>query len=560
MENAQLSLAEIYLENCDSENYEEAFICLQKIVNELQVNQELGFYQQELGDMYFKGEGVTEDIEQAVYWYKKAAKNNYDLFKRYSTALVFPILEVCNEIWLIANKTAEIGYSNAELFLGLLYLGSLKPQNQKNFLPKESDHYSLIIELFNDSILNVEQNFEKAFFWLNRAANQGLAQAQAGLGYMYQKGFFVKQDFEAALNWYEKAAEQNDSDAQANLAAMYLQGHKQAISWIDKAATQGQSYAQYLLGQIYASEEDEDKFLYWCLQAAEQNHIQSQMEVAVFYESQDEEESKKQAFYWYQRAAEQGHTDAFYCIAGMFLSGEGVHQDDKQALDCLNKAAHQGNVDAQELLGQIYFEQENYENAFFWFNKVSKEGNSALAEHFLGSLYYNGLFVEQSYEQAFFWHHKAAKQGILRSQIILSEMYLNGTGTEKSCNKAFFWIYKFLDGEYVRENYEKAWFLYGQLAEQGYVRAQYILGAVLSGVFKDKEDGSEIFELGKIVEQDMELGMSWLHKAADQELAGAQYALSLNYFLKKDDEQALIWLTKAAEQGHAMAQNELGRS
>ena len=39
-------------------------------------------------------------------------------------------------------------------------------------------------------------------------ADQGFADAQSGLGYMYQEGQGVEQDFKEALKWYQKAADQ----------------------------------------------------------------------------------------------------------------------------------------------------------------------------------------------------------------------------------------------------------------------------------------------------------------------------------------------------------------
>ena len=51
-------------------------------------------------------------------------------------------------------------------------------------------------------------------------AEQGDAEAQAGLGSNYQFGSGVTQNFKEAVRWYRKAAEQGHSIAQNNLAAM----------------------------------------------------------------------------------------------------------------------------------------------------------------------------------------------------------------------------------------------------------------------------------------------------------------------------------------------------
>ncbi len=58
------------------------------------------------------------------------------------------------------------------------------------------------------------QDFEKAFIWVQKAAEQGYAAAQFNLGHMYYRGDGVAQDSEKALIWSQKAAEQGHAGAQ----------------------------------------------------------------------------------------------------------------------------------------------------------------------------------------------------------------------------------------------------------------------------------------------------------------------------------------------------------
>ena len=70
---------------------------------------------------------------------------------------------------------------------------------------------------------------------------------------MYFEGKGVVQDFEEAFGWYRKAAEQGQPDAQCNLGVMYFEGHgvakndKEAERWWRKAADQGEKEAKELL-------------------------------------------------------------------------------------------------------------------------------------------------------------------------------------------------------------------------------------------------------------------------------------------------------------------------
>ncbi len=59
----------------------------------------------------------------------------------------------------------------------------------------------------------VRQDYQQAFAWYQKAAEQGNAGAQNNLGLMYYNGKGVEQDYIKALEWYQKAAEQGDAKA-----------------------------------------------------------------------------------------------------------------------------------------------------------------------------------------------------------------------------------------------------------------------------------------------------------------------------------------------------------
>ena len=117
------------------------------------------------------------------------------------------------------------------------------------------------------------------------AAEQGNAQAQTILGYMYETGEGVPQDYAEAVRWYRLAAEQGYARAQHNLGVMYENGEGVA-----------QDYAE--------------------------------------------------AVRWYRLAAEQGYANAQINLGGMYYNGEGVPQDYVQAHMWSNLAAAQGNANA----------------------------------------------------------------------------------------------------------------------------------------------------------------------------------------------------------------------
>ena len=48
----------------------------------------------------------------------------------------------------------------------------------------------------------------QAFYWSEKAAEQGFVHAQGILGLMFATGQGVKQDYAKAIYWFDKAAEQ----------------------------------------------------------------------------------------------------------------------------------------------------------------------------------------------------------------------------------------------------------------------------------------------------------------------------------------------------------------
>jgi len=62
-----------------------------------------------------------------------------------------------------------------------------------------------------------KRDYDKAFYWYQKSANQGYASAQLNLGNMYYAGFGVAKDFNKARYWYLKAAAQGNTNAQHNL-------------------------------------------------------------------------------------------------------------------------------------------------------------------------------------------------------------------------------------------------------------------------------------------------------------------------------------------------------
>ena len=185
--------------------------------------------QNALGEAYYDGKGVTENLTEAVKWFTKAAeqenaKAQYNLGDCYYYGYGVEKYNTEAEKWL--TKAAEQGYAEAQDFLGYYY------------------------ETF--------RNYTEAIMWYTKAAEQGLLMAQCDLGLCYKSyykyGDGVKKDLDEAIKWYTKAADQGYAKAQYLLGKAYDEGEgvakndSEAMKWYLKAIKNNSPEAAYYYG------------------------------------------------------------------------------------------------------------------------------------------------------------------------------------------------------------------------------------------------------------------------------------------------------------------------
>ncbi len=104
----------------------------------------------------------------------------------------------------------------------------------------------------------VPQDYGKAAEFFQKAASQGLPDAQYNLGALYERGLGVPKDPARAVAWYRFAAKQSHAAAELSLGLAYANGdgvaqdYGEAARWFRAAAGQGVVTAQYDLGALYA--------------------------------------------------------------------------------------------------------------------------------------------------------------------------------------------------------------------------------------------------------------------------------------------------------------------
>lgn len=133
------------------------------------------------------------------------------------------------------------------------------PFSETHALAKQGDaeaQFNLGV-IYANGKYDTTQNYQKAFVWFLKSAEQKHAKAQTNVAIMLDKGLGVSENHELAIQWYFRAAENGDSKAQYNLGAMYVSGegvsqnYDLAENLLSEAAANGNRDAQFMLGSMY---------------------------------------------------------------------------------------------------------------------------------------------------------------------------------------------------------------------------------------------------------------------------------------------------------------------
>lgn len=414
------------------------------------------------------------------------------------------------------------------------------------------------------------------------AANEGDPLAQTLVGVCYAKGIWLGKDVSEGIKWLRKASEQGYAKAQVYLAdELYDSGDEgliqEAIKWQTRAAEQGYAEAQQGLGIRYqlglCVEKDDNKSFEWYHKAAKQGDAFSQNAVGWCYlDGRGVMHDPQKAVEWFHEAAKQGDMDAQDNLAEMYANGTGVDADAKLSLEWRMKAADQGHGGALLALAFSYSlgtdgVDQNNSRAFEYASKGAANGDP-VAQWLLGNLYLNGEGVQEDQRKSFEWYLKSAEQGYAASENMVGMAYSNGRGVQTDLQKAFEWFKKaaehgdaaaqanlavaLQEGQGCRRNKREAVKLFREAAEQGNSFSANKLGVCYTegiGVEQDEEEAIKWFRIAaeggepvayynlgislqnysEATDRDYRESLSWLRKAVDEEIEGAQEALDDAY-------------------------------
>ncbi|WP_120497338.1 tetratricopeptide repeat protein [Kiloniella sp. EL199] len=227
--------------------------------------------------MYEKGQGVTQNYDDAEMWFTRAAElGNVESQNKLGHAYEYGDwgTEDFDRALLFYGMAADQGDVFAQGSLARMYLNNPKGDT----LPKAVKWLQKAVDgrdAFSEAALaylyetgnGVPLNPERAFNLYRRAAKQSVPFAQNKLANIYHAGVLVPQDYKLAHRYFTFAAEQQDIDAQINLAEMYARGEGmprdlvKAYMWLSVASALQNASGQNASGPNHSEKKQYAKAL-----------------------------------------------------------------------------------------------------------------------------------------------------------------------------------------------------------------------------------------------------------------------------------------------------------
>ena len=434
--------------------------------------------------------------------------------------------------------------------LGKLYstdkLGEKDDEKSFSFY-REALHAFTVIEPNADSMFPYEPRYEGQ----NMKSADMRSYVWYRIGKMHCYGLGTKQNYEKAFEWFLKSAQEGNKFAQYSLANLYYYGNgaeknlKEAFGWYMRSAKQGQPYASYAVAQMYSKgeyvEHDEktaQEYYNQALSGFLKLEADGQADDNLFYKigamyknGLGTEADMDMDLEYFKRSAELNNKNGLYEYGKALLIGENITQDIPKAMDCLEKAVRLGNLNAKRFLALEYISGEHIEQDIDKGIEMLTEcavGGDPLSCFMLGRIYFKGEFVNRDLSKAEKYLLMADKDSGYACYY-LGRLYLEGEKYDP--DKAVEWLEKAVTYDDISAN------------------ASYSLAKILleDNKYHDTQKAIKLLELS--AEEN-----NWASF-----LLGRLYLFGTDD-IEKDKEKAMEWLNRSADDGNVYAQTFLNEN
>ena len=291
-----------------------------------------------LGLMYIEGTGVNQDDQKGVEYLKEAAANDNAKAQYYLGSMYYLGIGVKRNLktahrWI--KKSAEQGYADAQQNLALMYeqgKGTKKNPILANKWRLKSaasgnrdEQYSL-----GAAYLDAE-DYDNAYIWLEKSANQEHAKAQEKLAGLIENEFFLLKfgengSLKKSLDLYQKSYENGNTRLSYKLASIY----------------DNKPFSDYRKSHKFYQE------------ALKQGELAAYLDIARHYKfGQGVKTNLEKAYSFTIAAARKGYKPAWSQVVEMYLEGAGVKKSIKKAKYWLKKLAKLGDENAIKQLESL---------------------------------------------------------------------------------------------------------------------------------------------------------------------------------------------------------------
>ena len=341
-------------------------------------------------------EVAEQDIEQAIYWYAKAAEQGHE-----------GAAENLERLRAVCKRTND-------------------PEAQ----------YEIAVKY------QAEDRFAEAFKWYRLAAERGHAAAQYNVGLMISatEGITVRAE---AFHWFKKIAFEGYRQGIEALVMLICPAALEEMESepmdpvaetddvLHRTAKEGDGTAQYQLSMDYYAKNEVAEAIKWARHAAIQGVKEAQMNLGFHYEIFGD--NAKEAIFWHAKAAMQWNGSAIDSLIRLGLEELETLTDPptdedmeyaKERVYALGMWALE-NPDQATINSRQYF--MNASNQFFL---LGLRGN-AEALFSLAFCFFMGYGVEKDQAEAVYWWKRAADKGSIEAMRNLVSCYAQGFGVEQ---------------------------------------------------------------------------------------------------------------------------------
>lgn len=300
----------------------------------------------------------------------------------------------------------------------------------------------------------VEEDAERAAYWLRRSATRGFSRAQFAYGQRLFWGWGGREpDKVEGFDWWLVAAENGNASAMIEIGNSYLHGREgvpgedldKAEEYFDQALQIGSLEAETSLGYLY----DE---------RARNARSIGDTEALV--------QANERKLSYFQRGMRKGSSSSMLGLARMYRYGDHVEKDLQKAIELYSQSASNSNIDAAYELGMMYrddtgteLEEAQVTEAVKYF-RIAIDLGSATAGIELANLIANGKIepTPEMSQEAIQLYEQAITEGHLRAASSLADLYYEGGVIERDLEKAEQYGLEALElAKMTRPDSEDAW-------------------------------------------------------------------------------------------------------